>query len=133
LDLFDTLAADPMFSIVVELLLASGFDNEVERFGKFTVFAPLNSAFDVLSDDQLEALRNDPVRLQELLGYHIAAGQFPVATLVGEIETVNGASLPLAGLPPTVVVDGAPITQPDIFATNGVIQGLSALLQPPAG
>jgi branched-chain amino acid transport system substrate-binding protein len=131
LDLFDTLRADPDFSIVVDLLLASGFDNEIERFGKFTVFAPTNAAFAALSADELEALRNDPVRLQELLGYHIAEGEFPSALLVDRIETVNGAVLPITGAPPNVVVDGAPISRPDIFASNGVIQGLAGLLQPP--
>jgi uncharacterized surface protein with fasciclin (FAS1) repeats len=69
--------------------------------------------------------------LQELLGYHIAEGEFPSALLVDRIETVNGAVLPITGAPPNVVVDGAPISRPDIFASNGVIQGLAGLLQPP--
>jgi uncharacterized surface protein with fasciclin (FAS1) repeats len=85
----------------------------------------------VLSDEELDELRNDPARLQELLGYHIAEGEFPTALLIGGIETINGAVLPISGSPPNVVVDGAPISRPDIFASNGVIQGLAALLQPP--
>jgi len=131
LDLFETLRADPDFSILVDLVLASGFDNDIERFGKFTVFAPTNAAFAELSPDELDALRNDPARLQALLGYHIAEGEFPTSILGGQIETVNGALLPITGTPPNVVVGGAPISRPDIFASNGVIQGLGALLRPP--
>jgi peptidoglycan hydrolase-like protein with peptidoglycan-binding domain len=130
-NLFETLRADPEFSIFVDLVLASGFDDEIDRIGKFTVFAPINAAFDVLSDEELEILRNDPELLQALLGYHVAHGEFSIDSLAGGIETIHGAVLPITGRPPNVVVDGAPISRPDIFASNGVIQGLSALLRPP--
>ncbi len=131
-NLFETLQADPDFSIFVDLVLASGFDVDIERIGLYTVFAPTNAAFDAISPADLEALQSDPARLSELLGYHIAQGRFGVAELAGAVETINGASITIgAAGDGSVTVDGAPISKPDILASNGVIHGLASLLTPP--
>jgi uncharacterized surface protein with fasciclin (FAS1) repeats/ABC-type branched-subunit amino acid transport system substrate-binding protein len=131
-NLFATLQADPDFSIFVDLVLASGFDVDIERIGRYTVFAPTNAAFDALSPADLEALRSDPVRLSELLGYHVVQGELLVADLTGTVETINGASVTVAVTGNgSVTVDGAPISRPDILASNGVIHGLAGLLTPP--
>jgi peptidoglycan hydrolase-like protein with peptidoglycan-binding domain/ABC-type branched-subunit amino acid transport system substrate-binding protein len=131
-NLFETLQADPDFSIFVDLVLASGFDADIERLGLYTIFAPTNAAFGALSPADLEALRSDPGRLSELLGYHAAEGRYLVSQLAGTVETVNGASITIGvGTDGSVTVDGATIARPDILASNGVIQGLATLLAPP--
>ena len=129
--LLETLQADPDFSTFVELALLSGFADELDRAQRYTVLAPTNAAFDTLTAEELDALRNDPARLRAALGYHVIVGQLPVAELVDQIETVNGARLEIVGAGADLRVQGAEISKPDLFATNGVIHGLAEFLTPP--
>ena len=67
----------------IELIIAI-VGNEVERDnsddnitlrwmtgGPFTVFAPTNQAFSLISPSELNAILNDPVRLTKLLKHHV--------------------------------------------------------------
>ena len=130
-NLLETLQADPDFSTFVELALLSGFADELDQAQRYTVLAPTNAAFDALTADELDELRNDPERLRAALGYHVIVGEFPVDELVDQIETVNGARLEIVGEGADLRVQGAEISKPDLFATNGVIHGLAGFLTPP--
>jgi uncharacterized surface protein with fasciclin (FAS1) repeats len=96
------------------------------------VFAPTNEAFAKLPAGALDALKADPVKLQAALSYHIVEGLLPLSAVTGDLLTINGATIVAAGAPPTVTVNGATIVDPDIFATNGVIQGIDTVLVAPA-
>ena len=39
--------------------------------GPFTLFAPTNKAFEALPESTKQSLRDDPVKLKELLAYHM--------------------------------------------------------------
>ncbi len=131
LNLFQTLQANPDYSIFVDLLLASGFNADTGAIGPYTVFAPTNEAFAKLPAGALEALKADEVKLKAALSYHVVEGLLPLSEVKGELQTINGAMILAAGAPPTVTVNGATIVDPDIFATNGVIQGIDTVLVPP--
>ena len=132
LNLFQTLSANPDYSTFVELLLASGFNADTGAIGPYTVFAPTNEAFAKLARRALDALKQDPVALQAALSYHVVEGLYPLSAVTGDLLTINGATIVAAGTPPTVTVNGATIVDPDIFATNGVIQGIDTVLVAPA-
>jgi branched-chain amino acid transport system substrate-binding protein len=132
LNLFQTLQANPDYSTFVELFLASGFNADAGAIGPYTVFAPTNEAFAKLPAGALDALKADPVKLQAALSYHIVEGLLPLSAVTGDLLTINGATIVAAGAPPTVTVNGATIVDPDIFATNGVIQGIDTVLVAPA-
>ncbi len=130
-NLFDTLRADPDFSIFVDLVLQSGFDNDVDRPALYTVFAPTNDAFDA-DPDGLAALQAlSPDELQVYLAHYIAEGSFTTANMPPSVLTLYGVDLTVTGTAPDLSVDGVAITaaKRDITASNGVIQGLSALLK----
>ena len=129
-DLFRTLEADPDFSTFVELLIAAGFTQDTELIGPYTIFAPTNEAFDAIDPAKLDAVRNDPETLRQLLAFHVIEGRLSSAQLVGELFTINGAPLAAEGSGPTLTVGGAPVVKPDVMASNGVIHGISTVLLP---
>lgn len=95
------------------------------------MFAPTNEAFEQLSQAQLDELRNNPDALRAALGYHVIEGRYPVELLGDDLLTVNGALLKIVRDGTDVLVQDAPISKPDIFASNGVIHGISTFLTPP--
>jgi peptidoglycan hydrolase-like protein with peptidoglycan-binding domain/ABC-type branched-subunit amino acid transport system substrate-binding protein len=131
-NVFDTLKADPDFSIFVELALASGLTYDFTLIPFHTVFAPTNTAFEAaLSPEEITSLKQDPKRLQQALLYHIVAGRYTASALPPAVLNLYGACLVVAGSPPAITVDGASVSRPDILATNGVIHGLASLMTVP--
>jgi uncharacterized surface protein with fasciclin (FAS1) repeats len=128
-------AATPDVSTLVTALTAAGLTDDLQAAGPFTVFAPVNSAFDALGADVVAALleAGNADLLTEILTYHVVAGTAAfsndlsdgqtVTTLQGETLTINVGG---AGL----TVNGANVTSADIEATNGVIHLIDAVLTP---
>jgi branched-chain amino acid transport system substrate-binding protein len=129
-NLFQTLQADPDFSIFVELLTAAGFTQDTQLIGPYTVFAPTNAAFDAIDPAKLDAIKNDPETLRQLLAYHVIEGRLTSTDLVGQLFTINGAPVQAEGSGATLTIGGAPVTKPDVTASNGVIHGISSVLRP---
>jgi uncharacterized surface protein with fasciclin (FAS1) repeats len=66
------------------------------------------------------------------LGYYVVEGQFTADALTpGLLPTINGSQLEVVGAGADLRIQGAPISKPDIFASNGVIHGIAAFLIPP--
>jgi uncharacterized surface protein with fasciclin (FAS1) repeats len=130
LNLFQTLQADPQYSRFVELLVAAGFTQDTAMIGPFTVFAPTDQAFDAMDPAKLEEVMGDPVALQQVLAYFVVEGRLASTELAGDLETVNGAVLVAEGSGATLTVGGAPVVDPDVEATNGVIHGISSVVLP---
>lgn len=129
-NLFQTLQADPDFSIFVELLIAAGFTQDTVLIGPYTIFAPTNAAFDSVDKATLEEVRNDPETLRQLLSYHVIEGRLSSPELVGELFTINGAPVLAAGSGATLTIGGAAVVKADVFASNGVVHGISSVLLP---
>jgi uncharacterized surface protein with fasciclin (FAS1) repeats len=124
-----TLQADPDFDNFVELVLLSGFGDEIDAAKLYTVFAPTD---DVFTDTDLEELRADPARVRAALGYYVVEGQLLAAELApGMLQTINGAKLEVVGAGADLRIQGAPINKRDIIAANGVVHGIAAYLIPP--
>ena len=129
-NLFQTLQANPDFSIFVELLTAAGFTQDTELIGPYTILAPTNAAFDAVDPAKLDEIRNDPETLRQLLAYHVIEGRLGTDQLTGQLFTINGAPVVAEGSGATLTVGGAPVVTPDLKASNGVIHGISAVLVP---
>ena len=128
------------FSTLVAAVSAAGFVETLSGEGPFTVFAPLNSAFEAIPEEDLRALldgaANGETALAEILQLHVVSGAAVVSadlsdgqvvtTLNGDL-TVNisddGATLTTAGGTVANVVDV------DIEASNGVIHVIDTVLQ----
>lgn len=132
--LVSALTADESFGYVAALQTPNGTDP-----APFTVFAPVNSAFDaLLADLGLAALEEIPVEtLAATLELHVIAG---LNVRAEDLPSLDGAAVStLGGIAITVQADPAAIIDPDggenpiivtnVQAANGVIHALSRVIR----
>ena len=131
---------------LVAAVKAADLVTVLQSEGPFTVFAPVNAAFDVLPDGTVATLlkSENKKQLQAVLTYHVVAGDFKASDIVAAInkgkgtatfKTVNGAEL-------TAMLDGdkvklkdaagnvATVTIADVNQSNGVIHVIDTVLLP---
>lgn len=96
--------------------------------GQYTVFAPTDAAFDALfAVVDPASLSSD--QIEDVLLYHVTRGARDAAdvTSSSQIRMLNGDFAQVSG----ATIDGAGIII-DVFAGNGVIHVVDAVLLPPA-
>lgn len=134
LDVVGHAAANGSFTELVGALGAASGDlvSVLSGDGPFTVFAPLNSAFEEIADVTATL---DADQLAGVLTYHVVSGNVLSTDLSnGAVTTVNGADF-------TVNIDGdvtitdaqegtATVVLTDVQATNGVIHVLNKVILP---
>lgn len=102
--------------------------------GTFTVFAPIDAAFEALPEGLLDKLLNPTwqPQLADVILYH-ALGTIVTSSMLSDgltATTLNGEDI-VINLDPARVNDNSNILAPDlvdISADNGVIHGVDALL-----
>ncbi len=111
----------------------AGLVETLEGEGPFTVFAPTDAAFDALPDGVLDAVLADEELLTSILTYHVAAGAVLSSDLMDEqmITTVNGAEVMVTINDDGVFINDAQVIVADLFADNGVVHVIDAILLPP--
>lgn len=138
----DLAVSDGNFTTLVAALQATGLDDTLaDTSTSFTVFAPTDAAFALLGQDAIDDLLLDTDLLTSILTYHVLAGQVDadgaVAAAGTTVETVNGASIGISLSGGEVVasanlkVNAVSVTATNIFADNGVIHVIDAVLMPP--
>ena len=128
-------ATDPQFSTLASLLNQTGLTATLMN-GVYTVFAPTNAAFAKLDKATLDALAADPEKLKQVLLYHVADGynNTSVVAAAGEVPSLDTNADPLSVTQngDAYTVNGTNISQPDVQASNGVIQVIDSVLMPPS-
>jgi transforming growth factor-beta-induced protein len=122
--------ATPATETLATAVGAAGLESTLDGDGSFTVFAPVNSAFDAIDADELTG---DADLLDEVLTYHVVSGQALASGDIAEgessVETIDGADLTInKAADGTVTVNGATVTTADIQTTNGVIHLIDGVL-----
>ncbi|MEL7496135.1 MAG: fasciclin domain-containing protein [Planctomycetota bacterium] len=123
-------ALTPELSTLVGALEATGLDSALVEDGDFTVFAPLNSAFDDISD-VVDSLTLD--QLSQVLQFHVTTPAIFSGRLVmmSSVDTLLGQSFSVEVLDGDVILNGnATLAATDIRAKNGVIHLLNNVLVP---
>jgi uncharacterized surface protein with fasciclin (FAS1) repeats len=123
----------PELSTLVGALQATGLDAALNSPGPFTVFAPLNSAFDAISD-VVEGLTLD--QLSDVLLFHVASGTVLAEQLVmmDSVETLLGQTFTVDTSTGNVILNGnVTLAATDIRAKNGVIHVVNEVLVPMLG
>jgi transforming growth factor-beta-induced protein len=120
------------FTTLVAAVQAADLADTLSGPGPFTVFAPTDAAFAALPEGALDDLLADPDALADVLTYHVVAGEFLAADVVGltEVETVQGGTLPVEVDGDTVRIGGATVVATDVQASNGVIHVIDTVLLP---
>lgn len=130
----ESLKADPRFSTLVELLEAAGFTSDTSVLGPITLFAPTNDAFAAVDPATLDAIKNDPARLTELLSFHLVDAGITLSFLatLTSVPTIYGEPLTVTVAGDVVSVNGVATIAPEIRASNGIIIPLDGILIPTA-
>lgn len=121
------------FTTLAALLVDAGLVDALRETGPFTVFAPLDSAFQALPQATMDAVYADSALLTAVLTYHVVAGQalnladMPSGTT---LTTLQGTDLTITKEGDKTFVNGIEIVVGDVAATNGVIHIISGVLVP---
>ena len=129
----DLAVATPDLSTLVAAVQAADLAGTLAGPGPFTVFAPVNAAFDALPAGTVESLLEPANRekLRGVLTYHVVPGRILAADLKdgARVTTVEGTELTI-DLDGGAKVDGARVVKADVLASNGVVHLIDAVLIP---
>lgn len=102
--------------------------------GEFTVFAPVDEAFEALDTATVESLQTDADLLSGILTYHVVEGQLAPDEVAGTHTTVNGAELTVEGEGDAITVgeEGAAVICGGVQTANATVYLIDAILMPPA-
>ncbi|MDX2076721.1 MAG: fasciclin domain-containing protein [bacterium] len=132
-------ATNPDFSILADVIIATGQDTLLSNGFPFTVFAPTNAAFETLLTEMgtnLDAaLLNNAEMLTEVLRYHVLEDQIASADVEDGaiVETLQGDLMTFSVADGVVMVNGvATVTTADVAAANGVVHIIDVVLTPPS-
>jgi uncharacterized surface protein with fasciclin (FAS1) repeats len=127
---------NPLLSTLVAAVTAANLGDTLNTGGPFTVFAPVNSAFDKIDPATLQGVLADVDALTGILTYHVVPEQLSSADLVagGTFATVNGAELTVAQVNETLVINGgaAAVQCADVPTANATVYLIDTVLMPPA-
>lgn len=131
---------------LVAAVKAAGLVDTLASAGPFTVFAPVNSAFDKLPAGTVATLLKpeNKALLTGILTYHVVAGTFDSKTIVKAIKKGKGKAVltTVAGGKLTAMLDGKKVvvvdekggksyvTIADVRQSNGVIHVVDSVLLP---
>jgi uncharacterized surface protein with fasciclin (FAS1) repeats len=132
-DIVETAILTESTSTLVAAVAAGDLVETLKGEGPFTVFAPINAAFEALGTDRLDVVL-DPANqalLQKILTYHVIQGEVFANQLTngGTATTVEGTDLTFDLTDPQdPKVNGISIIATDVVTENGVIHLIDGVL-----
>ena len=136
-DVIDKALTEPRLKRLVQAIKAADLVETLKGKGPFTVFAPVDSAFNKIPQAQWEELLKpeNKAKLVELLKYHVVAGKLTsedVAKLKDgdTIKTLSGGSILIHVTGNRIKLGDANLVKTDITVANGVIHQIDAVLVP---
>lgn len=132
MSIVDIAVADGRFTTLTTALTEAGLVETLNGEGPFTVFAPTDEAFNQLPDGTLESLLADIPALENVLLYHVAAGEMLAADVLSmdSLMMLSGDEAIVSMDGETPMIDDAAIIITDIQASNGVIHVIDAVITP---
>jgi len=131
---------------LVAAVKAAGLVDTLQGAGPFTVFAPVNAAFEKLPAGTVDTLLKpeNKDQLVKVLTYHVIAGKVSSSDLVkmikdgggkAELTTVEGGKITASISDGKVILTDekggtATVTIADVFQSNGVIHVVDSVLLP---
>lgn len=127
----EVLADDGRFTTFLSLAEMAGLNDELADLGQtYTIFAPPDTAFDKLSEAQMEDILADP---ETFITYHLVNDILGINQIATDdyIPTVEGRPLVVSTDEELQVsLNGQPFTEFNVLAANGVIHVVDAVLMP---
>lgn len=130
-DIVETAINADMFNTLVKAVEAAGLVDLLKGEGPYTVFAPVDTAFNQMPEGELDKLLQDIPKLQKILAYHVVSGDVRSDNLaeIDEAPTVEGSIL-VIDRANGYKVNQATVVKLDILADNGVIHAIDSVLMP---
>ena len=133
-DIVDTAVDAGSFETLVAAVKAADLVKVLKSDGPFTVFAPIDNAFNALPEKTLETLLmpENKEKLISILTYHVLAGKVMASDIAGkelEVTMVNGSTAKIDATD-GVKIDGATVIKADIETSNGVIHVIDSVILP---
>ncbi len=139
-------AGNENFTTLVTAVKAADLVGTLSSDGPFTVFAPVNAAFEALPAGTVETLLKPESKdaLTGILTYHVVAGKYMAGDVIKAIEgnngsfsvkTVQGGMITLTLSDGNVLLEDekgnmATVVMADVAASNGVIHAIDAVVMP---
>lgn len=127
-------AKNPDLSTLVKAVKAAGLATSLSNAGPFTVFAPLNSAFDKLPAGTLDGLlKPEKVDdLSDILGYHTYVGVIKEDQMTDgqTLGMVNGKNIKITIVDGKPVINGKAKIVAVVPASNGIVYAIDEVLLP---
>ena len=139
-DITQTAINNGNFKTLVAALTAADLAGALKGRGPFTVFAPTDAAFAKLPAGTVESLvlPENKDKLAQILKYHVIAGRCLSAakissmSLPARLKTLEGKTVNVSRRGNQLQINDATVAIADVFATNGVVHAIDAVLLPPA-
>ncbi|MGY4772923.1 fasciclin domain-containing protein [Kribbella sp. CWNU-51] len=100
--------------------------------GEFTVFAPVDTAFQKVPAATVTTLKTNDALLTKILTYHVVAGQLDPAAVVGTHPTVEKQDVTVTGSGDGLKVNGANVICGGVKTANATVYLIDSVLMPPA-
>lgn len=142
----DVAISNDNFTTLVAAVKAADLVGTLSSEGPFTVFAPVNSAFDKLPEGTVENLLKPESKetLTSILTYHVVSGKFNAEAVIGaindnngkfEVKTVQGEMLTASLVDGKVILTDAKgntstVVMTDVEASNGIIHAIDSVVMP---
>ena len=135
-NLYDTLGAAGNYKTFLSLVDKANIQELKSMPGPFTVFAPTDAAFAKVPQATKDKIMGDPAIVRDVVFFHITPGKYLAKDLPALKEcktlcpTANAGIMKFTMVGDKYMVNNAAIVKPDMKATNGVAQGIDAVMLP---
>ena len=146
-DIVSNVVQSEQHTTLVAALKAADLVSTLQGQGPFTVFAPVNDAFENLPEGTVESLLQPQNKstLQKVLTYHVVAGKYDAGSIVKAIEKGNGKAVltTVSGDQLTAMMNGdrnvilkdekgnyANVSIYDVKQSNGVVHVIDSVVLP---
>jgi uncharacterized surface protein with fasciclin (FAS1) repeats len=134
-DIVKVAVGSPAHTTLVAAVKAAELVDVLSNAGPFTVFAPVNEAFDKLPKGTVEDLLKpeNKDKLADILQYHVLIGGYPAERFTNgsTIGTASGGSVRISVKDGKVVINESATIIGTVVASNGLVHVVDAVVLPP--
>ena len=136
MNIVETAVSNGSFKTLVAAVTAAGLGETLSSKGPFTVFAPIDAAFEALPTGTVETLvkPESKEKLTGILTYHVLAGKVLSSDLTDGMvaKTVNGEEVTIRLKDGKVFVNDSEVVIADVETSNGIVHAIDKVLMPAA-
>jgi uncharacterized surface protein with fasciclin (FAS1) repeats len=134
-DIVKVASGSPVHTTLVAAVKAAGLVDVLSNTGPFTVFAPVNDAFDKLPKGTVESLLKpeNKDKLADILQYHVAVAVYKEEMLTDGrvINMANGGNIKISQKDGKIVINDSATIVGSVPTSNGLIHVIDGVLLQP--